>query len=179
MIGVVVGTLSVWVVARPGYSGERVTNEMMLETIGRTHDVMKAQRERLQVMLDGFLIGDMQLVGKNADAVAVAMRRVRAKFPPNPQQEAEVWQIMAEVADTSQKLQEAVKEEDYKAAYRHFTFLAGRCIACHQVRRSWGTFEESESEMVAADGVTGGTGAAPSGAQQEEIEPVIMKLEME
>lgn len=138
--------------APPAGAEEQVTDEMLRAQFGKTHDVMREQRRRIQELMDGFLTGDQEAIRRNAGEISHEMSRVGKEFPPEEGEEAEVWKTMAGVTESARLLGEEAEKGDYQAAYQHFATMTAKCIACHQLRRDWGLFPEPKKQGDGADG---------------------------
>jgi hypothetical protein len=130
------------VLAEWGYSGERVTDAMLQEAFGRSHSVMKSQRERIHALIDGFLMGDAIAIERYAEDIGQDMTEVGRSFPPDPGQQAEIWKTMSELVEASRQLRTSAREGNHEEAYSQFAIMMSRCILCHQQRRTWGKFLE-------------------------------------
>lgn len=105
-----------------------------------SHGVMKKQQARLHAILDGFLLGDLDLVQQQAEAIGKAMDEVALHVPPKAGAQAEQWTSMAKIVEEAQALRDTAQKGQYQQAYQHYTALANQCMMCHQARRDWGTF---------------------------------------
>ena len=134
-----------------GHAEDRVTDEVIQGAFGKSHDVMKEQRHRLQAILNGFLSSDIDAIQHNADELAKAMQQVMASYPPEAhdesQDEAQQWEAIADIIKRAGQLKTSVAEGKYQQAYARYSALVGRCIACHQARRTWRFIEEHPQEQ--------------------------------
>lgn len=137
-----------WFSVHEGYSGERITDEIIRNALGNSppHRVMLKQRKRLQTILDSFLIGDSTLIQKNVDEIIEDMREVSNTYPPITGKEAEMWKAMSGVMSQSEQAKAEMLKGDYIKAYSHFASITFQCIQCHQSQRSWGVFPEPPPE---------------------------------
>ncbi len=143
VLGAVIGVIGG--LARAGFAEQRATDETIAELFQRSHTVMKAQRANLHAVLDGFLAGDLQLIQRSAQDIAAGMQDAARSFPPRSGQEAEQWEAMAGVARSAEAMGTAARQGKHELAYQHFTAMTRQCMACHQIRRDWGTFPASNS----------------------------------
>lgn len=125
---------------------EQVTDEMIRARFGRAHDVMMEQRKRIQEVLDGFLMGDMEAVRRNSAEISRNMSRVGREFPAAAGQEADIWKAMAGIVESAKRLEEEAVKGDHEAAHKQFSVMTGKCVECHQLRRSWGLLPEVQEE---------------------------------
>ena len=135
-----------WAAVQPGDCQEHVTDEIIAGAFRRAHDVMKDLRTGLEVILDGFLTGKIERIQEQADRIAERMNQVSREYPPQSDAEATEWKALADIVSQARLLRESVKVGNYQAAYQHYSLLANRCIACHQVRRQWGQFVEPDTK---------------------------------
>lgn len=129
---------------------DRVTDEILSGMFGRAHTAMKDLRQHLHGALDAFLSGDAQEIQTHTGAITSAMDRVSRNYAPAPGKEAEQWQAVTEIVTSARAMETAAKRGDYQTSYQHYAQLTNRCIACHQVRRAWGTFGEAQAPASAA-----------------------------
>lgn len=131
-----------WVSIQPLYSGERITDAAIQEMFGSHHRVMQQQEENIQALLGAFINGDTESIKRLAATIAGSMNEVAVLYKPDPRQQSAVWQSMVDITTQASLLQSKVEAGLYDQAYDHFAVMTKRCIACHQVRRTWGVFEE-------------------------------------
>ena len=154
-----------WSVLSPAQAGERVTDGQLQEMFGRSHSVMKAQRERLHGLLDGFLMGDAVAIERYADEIGTDMADVGREFPPDPGQQAEIWKTMSELVEASRQLRTNAHEGNHQEAYQQLAVMVSRCILCHQQRRTWGKFLEPEATPGGDEGAPASTGGSSDDVQ--------------
>lgn len=140
-----------WIGASSSYSQERVNDEQIEALFGRAHNVMRDQRARLRDVLDGFLLGDLEIVQEMAEQLAKDIARVNDEIPLELDNEAVQLISVGEIAKEAKKLEAAAAAGQYRVAYEHYANLVARCIACHQQRRSWGTFPEIQEPGTKLD----------------------------
>ena len=145
-IGMAVLLMLEWGAVAPGRAQERVTDEDLEKRFGKSHAVMKTQYQLIHQILDGFLLGDSELIQRNTNELAQTMREVGYTFPPEPRQEVEVWNAMSKIVQQARLLQERVAQGSYQEAYKHFLLMIYQCLKCHQTRRTWGQFPVPEPE---------------------------------
>ena len=143
VIQVMLGMLG-WTWMSYAHAAERVTDTQLQEMFGRSHSVMKAQRERLHGLMDGFLMGDTSAIERYADEIGQDMADVGREFPPDPGQQGDIWKTMSELMEASRQLRTSVHEGNHQEAYQHLAVMMSRCILCHQQRRTWGKFLEPQ-----------------------------------
>lgn len=149
LLGIVACAVGWLALGEFGYSGERVTDAMLQEAFGRSHSVMKSQRERMHALIDGFLMGDAIAIERYAEEIGQDMTEVGRSFPPDPGQQAEIWKTMSELVEASRQLRTNAREGKHEEAYSQFAVMMSRCILCHQQRRTWGKFLEPQPSAPA------------------------------
>lgn len=140
----------------PGAAKEKsvvYTDDMIHEAfksspnIKSAHEVMIAQRERLHLLLDAFLLGDTEGVSKYAREISTAVGEIHLDDPLSSEKQAAVWEAMSQIIVEAAELQKEIDRVQYGNAYHHYARLSAQCIQCHQVARSWGVFPQPpESE---------------------------------
>ncbi len=159
LLGAVTCAVGWFVLGESGYSGERVTDTMLQEAFGRSHSVMKSQRERMHALIDGFLMGDAVAIERSAEEIGQDMADVGREFPPDASQQGEIWKTMSELVEASRQLRTSAREGNHQEAYQQFAVMMSRCILCHQQRRAWGKFLEPQASQ----------GPSGSGSGSEEV----------
>lgn len=148
------------IVAIPFPSSAEVTyTKDMIEEIlkdkatQKLHRVMILQRNNLKLILDGFLIGDAELIRQNTQEVADNMRDIigATSSTSSSANSANMWSTMSDIVVETQKLKETIDAEDYPGAYKHYTNIVSNCISCHQIARSWGKFDKIKKEIAPED----------------------------
>lgn len=127
------------------WSKDRVTDEMLSGTFGRAHTVMKGLGRHLHGVLDGLLTGDTGHIQQHASAITGDMEKVNRAYMPESGREAEQWQAVTDILTSARAMEVATKKGDYKMSYQYYAQLTSRCMACHQLRRAWGTFDEPQA----------------------------------
>lgn len=126
---------------------DKELKEMIRSMSGTTsHGVMVMQRQRLQKIMDGFIIGDPGSIKQNADELEAAMKEVVQAYPQKDENDAIAWDAMADIVSQAQLMKKELSKREYQKAYGHYTHIVASCIQCHQAARSWGKFEEPEPE---------------------------------
>jgi mono/diheme cytochrome c family protein len=143
-----VAVILVWGLWQSGAAEQRVTDTDIHAAFQRAHSVMKELRADLQAILDGFLTGDGRVIQAHADEVAKRMNVVAREYPPQPGTESEEWKALADLIEQARLLQQDAKADRYSQAYQRYTVLAGRCVACHQIRRESGQFPEPKAAQA-------------------------------
>ena len=100
-------------------------------------------------MLDGFLLGDAELVKASSNNIAQAMSKIVRAVPVEGESQAIAWEAMSKIMKETLAIEKSLGENDYPSAYNAYVSLAGRCIRCHQAVRDYGTFVEPEPEEQA------------------------------
>lgn len=118
-------------------------------TFGHTHAVMQGVRGQMQAILVGFLDGNIDTISRNADEIAEGMQQVAETFPAAPEDRDEVWTATRAIIEQARLMQTAVHQDRYQEAYRHFTDMTSRCVACHQINRVWGKFSRPLDKIKA------------------------------
>lgn len=131
-----------WVAGYLAAEEERVTDEVIAKAMHQSHSVMEKQQDRLHRLMDAFLTGDDESIRRISQELGQEMQSISVLFPPKKDREAAEWKAMTEIITQAGLLQQKAKAGKYAEAYDHFALLTKRCIACHQVRRNWGTFPE-------------------------------------
>ena len=103
---------------------------------------MADQRERLNAILDGFLVSDIEAIKEKSDELNGAMRAVIQIYPPSGEKENAVWQATADIVNESFLLKQETEKNDFNKAFVHFNRISSQCIRCHQATREWGKLPE-------------------------------------
>ncbi len=129
------------------YTDDMIQDFFKSKDARKSHGVMKAQRESIRAIMDGFIIGDPELIQRNADDLNTAMQEIVQTYPPKSEEGAAVWSAMSNIVTQSQSMKKELSNKDYSKAYGHYTQITASCIQCHQIARPWGKFEEPPTEV--------------------------------
>jgi hypothetical protein len=131
---------------------EVVTDEKLKQYLAQSpefesaHAVMTAQRQKLHAALDGFLVGDAELVREATGSVADAMKAVANQIPLKDEQGTEAWSAMSRIVQESLTAEDLIQKNDYVGAYNAYARMTAQCIRCHQTVRDYGTFATAPPE---------------------------------
>lgn len=124
------------------YTDESIRKMFKSKEVQKSHSLMTRERERLQAISDGFLLGDSEAIEKNTDMLVASMRQVAQMFPHKPESGGAEWTAMSEIVSHVESMKKEILNKNYNKAYSHYSRIMASCIQCHQIARSWGKFEE-------------------------------------
>ena len=132
---------------------EVITNEKLYEMIGgKSHTAMSKQLERIQEVLEGFLRGDWQKI----EGAMIQMRQdideIGNQYAQYSNENIPMLKSLDEIRKESTALQEELQAKNYENAYQRFQSITYQCIQCHQVKRTWGKFEEAKAAKAGEKG---------------------------
>lgn len=138
-----------WISVRPVRAVERVTDEEIRKLFGKQHTLMEGERRSLESLLGAFLNGDRDAINHFSDKIVKDMSKISTRYPPDNRQQAAEWQAMADIITQAGLMHSKVEAGLFDEAYDHFAVMTKRCVACHQVRRTWGLFKEPGDTLTA------------------------------
>ncbi len=107
--------------------------------IKEAHEVMLDKARHLQSILMGFLLADRDLVITNSEAIADEIDEIVGAVLLEGSAPTEEWQIVSELSDAARQTAQLMKAGQYVDAHRQYQRMVRSCVACHQIRRTWGT----------------------------------------
>jgi hypothetical protein len=110
--------------------------------------VMAGKRRHIQAILDGFLLGDHQLILESVSDLESNMQLVSRNISVDSQNAIEVWQSMAHIMERARKLKQNIEKKDYQKAYADYSDIVSSCIQCHEAIRGWGKLEPEVIKTV-------------------------------
>ena len=145
--------MTMMVMLSPGQAQEEaVDNEALYRALGpQGHSIMKAQRERIVELIDGFLVGDWVKIRRGLRQMSYDIRRIAERFAADGAKGQGREEALESLLKHAKLLEVYVEAEEYRKAYDQFIAITKRCIECHQTSRSWGVFEGEEEETPKED----------------------------
>lgn len=118
------------------------------EKLQDVHSVMVDQRQRMQTIFDGFVMGDEHLIADSVNGLDSDMQFIGRNAPIDKGKAMEVWQSMSYILQRSKKMKQNIEKKDYQKAFVDFSAMSAHCIQCHEAARGWGRLEPALIETV-------------------------------
>ncbi len=140
-------------ISQPAIAANKAfTNEDIYHLLGESKEfknslsVMTQQRERMNTILNAFLLGDTKTINEKSDEILANMDQIIKTQAITHGNESRVWQSVTEIVKETHLLKEETSKNNYEKAYEHFSNIAAGCIQCHQAVREWNKFPTPESQ---------------------------------